>query len=194
LSDSDGSDLHYRKFHLAELVEAVAGQRDASAFAELYGFFAPRLKAFGMRHGASPTVAEDLAQETMLAVWRRADTFDRTRATASTWVFTIQRNKRIDLQRREANRETVMDAPMIIADPRECPEVVAAAALGGHVLRRMLRNLPRKQMEVVQMAYYEGLSHREIAEFLGLPLGTVKSRIRLALARLKCPELAEQLH
>jgi RNA polymerase sigma-70 factor, ECF subfamily len=175
---------------LARFLEAVALRRDQIAFAALYRFFAPRLKAFGIRQGAPPAVAEDLAQETMLVVWRRADSFDRCRATPSTWVFTILRNKRIDLERRARSRDVCLDDVTICADGSENPESSIAAALAGHALRKAIGALPRKQMEVLALAYFEGRSHREIADRLSLPLGTVKSRIRLAMARLRCPELA----
>jgi len=170
---------------LCDLLEAVAERHDRSAFATLFRHFAPRLKAFGMRQGADAAAAEELVQETMLSVWRKAGTFDRQRATANTWVFTIVRNKRIDLFRRENRPEvTLDDVPDAVSDEEGADRSVEVVQVGGAV-RNALATLSPEQLEVVHKAFYEDKSHSEIAAELNLPLGTVKSRIRLALTRLR---------
>jgi RNA polymerase sigma-70 factor (ECF subfamily) len=170
---------------LSDLIETVAARHDRGAFGELFKHFAPRLKAVASRQGVNPTTAEELTQEAMLSLWRKAGTFDRRKATASTWVFTILRNKRIDFLRRERRPElSVDDIPEVAAD-------ITSADDGYHqlqssdMLRRAMAELPQEQVEVLQKAFFEDKSHSLIAEELDLPLGTVKSRIRLALTRMR---------
>jgi RNA polymerase sigma-70 factor (ECF subfamily) len=170
---------------LCGLVEAIATNRDRDAFSRLFKHFAPRLKGFGLRRGTDAASSEELAQETLLTVWRKADTFDPTRATVSTWIFTIVRNKRIDLFRREGYPEADLAeaAESIYEGPAADDEFDRVES--SEALRAALDVLPAEQLEVLQRAYFEDKSHSVIAAELGLPLGTVKSRIRLALARLR---------
>ncbi len=170
---------------LCDLIETVAQRRDRAAFAALFRHFAPRLKAFGMRQGSDPASAEELAQEAMLSVWRKAETFDRSRATASTWVFTIVRNKRIDLFRRENRPEVALDEAPERASEADGPDRLFEAEQIGGAVRAALGTLSPDQLSVIQKAFFEDKSHSVIAEELGLPLGTVKSRIRLAIGRLR---------
>jgi RNA polymerase sigma-70 factor, ECF subfamily len=166
-------------------VAAVAETRDRAAFARLFGHFAPRLKAFMMRGGADADLAEELAQEAMIAVWRRADSFDPAKAAVSTWVFTIARNKRIDRLRRERMPEfSEEEYAASLPPPRRGDEEALRRETAGR-LARSIATLPAEQAEVVRLAFYEDKAHAEIAEQLALPLGTVKSRIRLALQRLR---------
>lgn len=175
--------------HLCGLIELVGAQRDRAAFSELFLYFGPRFKGYAMRTGCRDAEAEELAQEAMISVWRRADSFDRLKANATTWMFAIVRNKRIDLVRREkypsAELEEVEQRPADTADPG----VTYDAAKAGEVLRQALKTLPLEQEQVMQKAFFEEKSHSVIAEELQLPLGTVKSRIRLALSRLRISEL-----
>jgi RNA polymerase sigma-70 factor, ECF subfamily len=170
---------------LCMLIEAVAAYRDRSAFAELFTYFAPRLKAFGLRQGTNAAAAEELAQEAMIAVWRKAGTFDRQRATASTWIFTIVRNKRIDMFRREHRPEVSLDEAVEQPSDSEPADSTFEMAQAGKVVREALAHLPKEQVEVLHKAFFEDKSHSAIADELNLPLGTVKSRIRLGLARLR---------
>lgn len=174
---------------LESLLRAVATLRDRAAFAELFQHFAPRLKAFMMRGGADGDTAEELAQEAMIQVWRRAESFDPSRAAASTWIYTIARNKRIDRLRRE--RRPAMSEEEYVSALGSAEGGVgrgdeAAERSQDEVrLARSLESLPEDQATVVKMAFYEDKSHSAIAAELHLPLGTVKSRIRLALTRLR---------
>ncbi len=166
-------------------MHAVARDRDRAAFAGLFTHFAPRLKAFMRRGGASDDLAEDIVQEAMVQVWRKAHLFDPDRAAVSTWVFKIARNKRIDRLRAE-NRPSI-DEDNYRADQPEDPGPLeeAASEQAAVTMRDLVSALPREQMQVIEKAFFEDKPHSEIAEELDLPLGTVKSRIRRALARLK---------
>lgn len=169
----------------AALILRVARQQDRSAFADLFGHYGPRVKSYLVRLGANRATAEDLLQEVMLAVWRRADTYDPRQASVATWIFTIARNKRIDALRRERRPELDPSDPMLSPEPAPDPaEEVDAGQWEIHIAAA-IREMPREQAEMVRLAYFDDLSHSDIAEKLGLPLGTVKSRLRLALARLR---------
>ena len=166
---------------------AVAERRDLEAFRRLFAFYAPRIKAYLRRQGAEDALAEDLTQEVMLSIWRRAHQFDRTRAALSTWIFTIARNKRIDALRRDRRPELDGDELMMVeeADPAPRGDAVAEAAQMKRIIARAVEQLPDEQAELLRIFYYEEKPHSVIAEELGLPLGTVKSRLRLALAKLR---------
>ncbi|MBI1179416.1 MAG: sigma-70 family RNA polymerase sigma factor [Alphaproteobacteria bacterium] len=169
---------------LEDLLDRVAQRRDRQAFVELFDHFAPRLKAFMLRGGADPETAEEIAQEAMIAVWNKAVQYDRSRAALSTWVFTIARNKRIDMLRRQVRPEIDPDDyPAASGEPE--PDRTVALNQAAVDLRGSIAQLPAEQREVLQLAFFEDKSHGTISAELGLPLGTVKSRIRLALARLR---------
>jgi RNA polymerase sigma-70 factor (ECF subfamily) len=170
-----------------DLIDAVALRRDRLAFQELFRHFAPRLKSFSLRGGGSPETAEEIVQEAMVSLWRKAGTFDRRRASATTWIYTIARNKRIDMLRRAGKPALDADdyALALQAAPEEAPDGVLEAVQSQEKLRSLLQDLPREQRLVLEKAYYEDKTHSDIAVELNLPLGTVKSRIRLALGRLR---------
>lgn len=171
---------------LCDLMEAVRVDRDSTAFTDLFHHLAPRIKRLPVSRGASPA-AEDLAQEAMLAVWRHAETFDARRAAVTTWTTRIARNKQIDLLRAASRRPDVSWAPTAEDVPADDPdpELGLHREQSGAIVRRAVQSLPRAQEQVLHKAFAEAKSHREIAAELGLPLGTVKSRIRLALAHLR---------
>lgn len=170
---------------LADLLEAVGRSGDRSAFAALFRHFAPRIVGYLRRMGADPQVAEELMQETMVMVWRRAATFDRKQASASTWLFTIARNKRIDALRRERRPAFDPEDPAFQPAPPPAADEVVDAAQREDIVRRTIAELPEEQAALLRRAFFEGLSHRELADDTGLPLGTVKSRLRLALGRMR---------
>lgn len=170
---------------LADLLERVGRERDREAFALLFDYYAPRLKAVAMREGADEALAEDLVQDVMLTVWRQAASFDRTKAGASAWVFTVMRNRRIDLLRRGKFVDYGLDELPERPSSNPGPDEEVGLALDAEALANCLARLPVEQREVLAKAYFEEKSHSEIAEELKLPLGTVKSRVRLALARLR---------
>lgn len=162
---------------------AVRDAKDQKAFAAIFGHFAPRVKAFLMKSGASPDLAEEVTQEVMATLWRKAHMFDPAKASVSTWIFTIARNRRIDILRKQRRPEPE-DLPWgPEAEPDQ--EDVLALQQESKQLAVALAALPDKQKDLIVRAYYGDLTHSEIAEQTGLPLGTIKSRIRLALERLR---------
>jgi RNA polymerase sigma-70 factor (ECF subfamily) len=170
---------------LDELLKSVAQDRDRTAFKALYDHFTPRLKGFAMRQGSDRQFAEEVVQETMVNVWRKAAQFDPVRASAATWVFSIARNMRIDLLRKFNRPEPDMDDPALVPDPEPAAHENISKAQEAARLREILAELPGEQQEVLRLAFFEEKPHGEIAAELGIPLGTVKSRIRLAMKRIR---------
>ncbi|WP_373636908.1 sigma-70 family RNA polymerase sigma factor [Yoonia sp. BS5-3] len=164
-------------------VEAVRDHKDKAAFAEIFGYFAPRVKSFLMKSGASPELAEECTQEVMATLWNKAHLFDPTKASVSTWIFTIARNRNIDMLRKQRRPEPE-DLPW---GPEAEPEQAEALGLQQETeqLGEAISKLPPEQRKLIEKAYFGDLSHSEIAAETGLPLGTIKSRIRLALDRLR---------
>jgi RNA polymerase sigma factor (sigma-70 family) len=172
---------------LEDDLRAVAEARDRAAFARVFAFYGPRVKAYLRRLGAEDAVAEDLTQEVMLSIWRRAHQFDRTRAALGTWVYTIARNKRIDALRRERRPDFDLEDPALVPEDGSAPggdRHAEAEQLRRGVMEAVER-LPAEQARLLRIFYFEEKPHSVIAEELGLPLGTVKSRLRLALAKLR---------
>jgi RNA polymerase sigma-70 factor (ECF subfamily) len=165
------------------LMVRVRDERDRAAFATLFRHFAPRVKGFLMKSGADAAMAEECAQDVMTTLWRKADQFDPARASLSTWIFTIARNRRIDLLRRQ-NRPEPEDLPW---GPEPEPEQAEMMVLQQETeqLGRAIAALPEAQRDLIQKAYFGELTQSEIARITGLPLGTIKSRLRLALERLR---------
>jgi RNA polymerase sigma-70 factor, ECF subfamily len=167
-------------------VEAMAERRDRAAFGRVFAHYGPRVKAYLRRLGVSDPVAEDLTQEVMLTVWRRAGQFDRRRAALSTWIYTIARNKRIDTLRRERRPDYDLNDPALVDDeatPRG--DRIAETEQARRAVMQAVAKLPLEQEQLLRIFYFEEKSHSVIADELGLPLGTVKSRLRLALAKLR---------
>ena len=170
---------------LNRLIEAIATMRDRDALAVLFGHFGPRIKAYLIRRGCDAGQAEEVVQEVMVTLWRRAETFDSRQSSASTWVFTIARNKRIDMIRRENRPQIDPDDPALVPAESSGAERGLEQAQDAARLRTAIANLPTEQRELLMLAFFEDKPHSLIAEESGLPLGTVKSRIRLAMARLR---------
>lgn len=176
------SETTERQDWIAEL-EAIRDRQDQKAFAALFAHFAPRVKAFLVRSGATPDFAEECAQDVMATLWRKAHMFDGTKASVATWIFTIARNRRIDMIRKNRRPEPE-DLPWG-PDHEPAAADVMAMQEDTEMLGRALATLPEKQRRLIERAYFGELSHSEIAAETGLPLGTIKSRIRLALDRLR---------
>ncbi|MEN8891445.1 sigma-70 family RNA polymerase sigma factor [Planktotalea arctica] len=162
---------------------AIRDKHDQVAFADLFAHFAPRVKGFLMKSGADASLAEECTQEVMATLWRKAHMFDPARASVATWIFTIARNKKIDALRK-MRRPEPEDLPW---GPEAEPDQADAIGLRQETeqLADAIKQLPDKQRKLIEQAYFGDLSHSEIAEITGLPLGTIKSRIRLALDRLR---------
>lgn len=183
---SNGETLLSDKMEWAALMAAVAEKRDREAFARLFDHFTPRIEAYLMRMGADRSSAEEICQDVMATLWRKAGLFDPAKSSVATWLYRIARNRRIDAARR--NRLDYLD-------PAE-PALTQAAEEGSldlavdmqqreDLVRDAMRGLPDEQLSLIRLAFFDGLSHSVIAERTGLPLGTVKSRIRLAFSRLR---------
>jgi RNA polymerase sigma-70 factor (ECF subfamily) len=169
----------------ADWLEAVAVRSDREAFTHLFDHFGPRLKAYLMRIGADETMAEEVAQDVMVTLWRKASLFDRSKSSVATWLFRIARNRRIDVLRRKrainVDTETLVIEDESLPDPNETMD----EATRQKRIRKALKQLPPEQLQLVELAFFTELSHSQISEETGLPLGTVKSRIRLAFGRLR---------
>lgn len=170
-------------------MRAVAEAGDRPAFAALFRHFAPRIKGFLMRAGTDEALAEELAQETLVVLWRRASSFDPSRAQVSTWLYTIARNLRIDHHRRAAGGAAAApddwDAEQQPCDAHLAPDELLHAAQRERGVRQALTELPPEQATLLRLSFFDEHPHARIAHDLGLPLGTVKSRIRLAVAQLR---------
>ncbi len=168
----------------------VALKRDKHAYHELFGYFAPRLRAFGIKMFGNEQQALEMVQDTLLNVWQKAALFDPSRGCASTWIFTIARNVRFDMLRKKQSRKDDISADDLWADG-DYPEAEDQQTqkwelwLISEKLAPHFAALPPAQRTVMEKVYLEELSHQEVSDQLGIPLGTVKSRIRLALDRLR---------
>lgn len=169
----------------ASLIRRIAETQDRGAFAALFAYYFPRVKAYMLRVGASPAGAEEFAQEALLRVWRKADSFDPRTAAASTWIFVIARNLRIDRLRGERNIDGFERDPSEEPDAPPTGEAIAIMNERRSRLHAALAALPAEQAHIIELFYFEEHPHSEIARMLGVPLGTVKSRVRLAVQRLR---------
>ena len=165
------------------VLTAIARDQDQEAFSALFRNFAPKVKAFLLKSGADESLAEEVMQDVMGTVWRKAEQYDPARASVATWIFTIARNRKIDLLRKYA-RPQPEDLPWGPEDKPDQEDVLGLQQDSARLVEA-LNSLPAKQRELIERAYYGDLSHSEIAAETGLPLGTIKSRIRLALDRLR---------
>jgi RNA polymerase sigma-70 factor (ECF subfamily) len=170
---------------LNELLVTVARLRDRTAFETLFSHFAPRIKGYLIKTGAGGALAEDLAQDAMLTVWRKAALFDPAKASAATWVFTVARNLRIDAIRRERHPDFDPDDPALQPDEEPGVDTALTRQDDDARLREAMGCLPAEQAQVLHLSFFADKPHSAIAAELGLPLGTVKSRLRLAMARIR---------
>jgi RNA polymerase sigma-70 factor, ECF subfamily len=166
-----------------DLLLAIA-EGDRGAFAELFRRFAPRVNGF-LRQTLPVAKAEEITQEVMLRIWRKAKSYDPSRASAATWIFTIARNARIDSFRRTGRAEPEPDDPMWVPSTPDAPDRIVERRAEETKIREALDGLPAGQLEVLERAYMQGQTLSEVSEALKIPLGTVKSRVRLAMERLR---------
>ncbi len=173
----------------AEDLLAVAQDQDRAAFARLFKHFAPRIRAYLMglpSEHSSAEIVDELVQEAMLKAWTKAKYFDPNKAAVSTWLFTIARNCRIDYLRKamRVNENLSADDIWAVSEEPE-PYTYLEQDKAGQSVHKALESLPDEQADVIRRIYLEGKTHSEIATITGLPLGTVKSRARLAMGRLR---------
>lgn len=179
----NGSD-HSPDAALNDAIHAVADCMDRSAFKVLFDHYGPRIKAYLKRSGASNDQAEDLTQEVMVSVWRRAKQFDAGKASLTTWIFTIARNKRIDSLRREHGIHVELSEALHLEEASGLENNGEINQLSRQVAEAV-KDLPAEQRDLLKIFYFEEKTHSEIADAIGIPLGTVKSRLRLALGKLR---------
>ena len=169
----------------ARRIVAVAESRDTTAFKRLFDYFAPRIKGFCQNNGSTSDRADEVVQEAFVNVWRKANLFDPKKASAGAWIFAIARNSRIDLIRKENRPEADTTDPFFDQNEPESPLAVLETERKSKLIRDFVRDLPTEQQQVLRLAFFEEKPHSEVAEELGIPLGTVKSRIRLAFKRIR---------
>lgn len=180
-----GKHAQDQKPDFAALLREIGENRNKEAFITLFEYFAPRVKSFLMKAGTDPETADELAQETMLTIWNKAETYNPKFAAPSTWIFTIARNKRIDALRAEGRAHFEDADTFNLTDETPDAREELSALEETEIIEAALESLPPDQADLVKRSFFEDKSHAEIATETGLPLGTVKSRIRLALDRLR---------
>lgn len=169
----------------AELAKAVAEKRDRRAFEELFDYFAPRINSYLLRLNLEESRSEELTQEVMIVLWHKAALFDPAKSSLATWLFRVARNRRIDALRRDRSGLIDPDDPSLHPPEPDSPDDTLDARQRDQCVRAALALLPPEQVKLLRLAFFLGLSHSQIAEETDLPLGTVKSRIRLAFGRLR---------
>lgn len=169
----------------AEFIAQIANDRSETAFDAVFRYFAPRIKSYCLRLGADPSGAEEITQEAMVLVWRNAAQFDPSKASPSTWIFTIARNLSIDRFRKSRRPEFDPDDPALVPEDQQTPDRLVDKLQMEEKVRSILKSLSTNEKDVLILSFYENLSHGEISRQLDLPLGTVKSRIRLAFAKIR---------
>ena len=173
------------KTDLDLLLTRIGEQADRQAFTSLFEKVAPRLKSFLRGQKQSESEIEVILQETMLKVWRRASTFDRSKSSAITWIYTVARNVKIDRIRKMSRPEPDPNDPSFVPDSPETGEQVFDRQQRSDILKQAVSLLPEDQRQIIMMSFFEEKPHSEISEELGIPLGTVKSRIRLAFGKIR---------
>ncbi|MGV1870953.1 MULTISPECIES: sigma-70 family RNA polymerase sigma factor [Agrobacterium] len=167
------------------LIRAVASERSVEAFETLFRYYGPRVRTYMLRQVRDAQAAEELMQETMITVWNKAALFDPARGNVSAWIFRIARNLRIDAHRKNKRPEFDFNDPAFVKDDAPAADTQLEEVQDAQRLHRALAQLPQEQLDLLKRSFFDEVSHSAIAEQLGLPVGTVKSRIRLAFAKLR---------
>ncbi len=176
-----------------DMLLKVGQQKDKESFIALFEHFAPRIKSFLMKAGLDNEIADELAQETMLTLWNKAESYNPVQAAASTWIFTIARNKRIDHLRKENRYYFESDEKIVLEDSAPSPAENMGHVEEAKAIKAALGTLPEEQSSLIKKSFFEDKSHAVIAKETGIPLGTVKSRIRLALEHLRAQTGVKEL-
>ena len=170
---------------MSSCLQKIGEARDRAAFEVVFRFFAPRVKAYLMKSVREPNASEELMQETMVQVWRKAGQFDPAKASASTWIFAIARNLRIDAYRKDKRPEIDINDPALVPEPEQQPDDWVQGQQASARIRLAMADLSSAEQAVLRLAYFEDKAQSAIAEQLQIPLGTVKSRLRLAFGKLR---------
>ncbi len=179
------SAMDSKNINLTDLIDDISQRQDKNSFAKLFNYFAPRLKNYFYKLGVNESGAEEIVQDVMLAVWTKAITYDKEKSSLSTWIFTIARNKRIDRIRKEkrhvlVNDDNLLEIPIESSQEKEIYDIQLKSNFA-----ELIKSLPKNQAKLIKLAYFNEKTHTKISEELNLPLGTVKSRIRLALTKIR---------
>ena len=170
---------------LGNFLRDIGENQDKLAFSNIFKYFAPRLKSYFVKIGCTETQAEEIIQEVMIAVWTKSNTYNKEKSSVSTWIYTIAKNKRIDKIRKEKKHNTVeSDESLEIPVPSKQEQQILSTEVSEKI-RHSLKFLPIEQAELLKLSYFYEKTHSDIAKDLSLPLGTVKSRIRLALSKMR---------
>ena len=169
----------------AECIALIASDRSEAAFDVLFRYFAPRVKSYCQRLGCDPSVAEEITQDAMVSIWRNAAQFDPSKASPSTWIFAIARNLSIDRFRKSKRPQFDPDDPALVPDDAKPPDLLIERANADQALRKIMDSLSANERSVLLLSFFENLSHSEISRRLEIPIGTVKSRIRLAFGKIR---------
>ncbi len=194
MTDKTPSD--YSKQDWIDCMEKVK-ERDKVAYAIVFRFFSPKLKQFAFKHVGNEQVALEMVQDTMATVWQKAHLFDGSKSALSTWVYTIARNLCFDLLRKQKGKELHIHADDIWPSDYYPPDLVACYSPEQDMLKeqvvKFMDILPPKQRDILKAVYLEELPHQQVAEMFDIPIGTVKSRLRLAVEKLRHSMNTEQL-
>ena len=166
-------------------MQEVAENQDKEAFATIFKHFSPRLKSYFMKAGAADNQAEEIIQEVMISVWTKASSYNKEKSSVSTWLYTIARNKRIDKIRKE-KRHYLLESDEGLEIPIDSTQ--EEEIMSTQLSKRMddyIKNLPSEQAKLLKLSYFHEKTHTDISNELNIPLGTVKSRIRLALSKIR---------
>ena len=166
-------------------VELIGKNQDKLAFNSIFKYFAPRLKSFLVKAGSTDTQAEEVIQEVMIAVWTKSSTYDSSKSSVSTWIYTIARNKRIDKIRKEKRHYLSESDEGLEIPVNSTQEKEIFTAQVSNSLKKYMSNLPEEQSKLLKLSYFYNKTHADISAELKIPLGTVKSRIRLALTKMR---------
>ena len=171
--------------HLSDCLQDIAENQSKDAFKTIFKYFAPRLKSYLIKLGAIDSQAEEVIQEVMIAVWTKSASYDKTKSSVGTWIYTIARNKRIDKIRKE-KRHYLSESDEGLEIPVESTQEKEIFSSEISVkLKNYIDNLPKEQGRLLKLSYFYDKTHADISEELNIPLGTVKSRIRLALTKMR---------
>lgn len=168
-----------------DYVEQIAEDRDRTAFAQLFNYYAPRIKSYLMSSGCAESIAEEITQDVFITLWHKASLFNRTKSSVGTWLFRIARNRQIDLFRQDRSDRLDPNDPTVFPKTVEIDEDDYDAVIRDGEIRKAIEKLPEEQRKLIRLSFFENKPHGTIAEELDLPLGTVKSRIRLAFKKLR---------
>lgn len=179
------SPSEFNDIELGNFLRDIGENQDRIAFSNIFRYFAPRLKSYFVKIGCSETQAEEIIQEVMIAVWTKSSTYDRKKSSVSTWIYTIAKNKRIDKIRKERKHNTVESDESLEIPVASIQEQQILSTEVSEKILHSLKFLPNEQAELLKLSYFYEKTHSDIAKDLSLPLGTVKSRIRLALSKMR---------